>query len=269
MPNLSVLKYFLLHPKEIIVLGYQAMVREKNHVDYEKIIQDKYKIKRLPSVDLLDLIPGFHEEIDHYSFLPGTSTIIDIMLLKVLAKRYEKCCYLEIGSFRGESITNVADVANECNSLTLSPEEMKAFGYSDDSVKAHGIFSKGKSNIISYLHNSLTFDFGSLNKKFDLIFVDGDHDYSSVVKDTQNVFKLLKNDQSIIVWHDYGFDSYNVRHEVMAAILEGTPAQYHPNLYHVSNSMCAVYMKGKFPISLLREDVPNISFHVAVDARKL
>jgi predicted O-methyltransferase YrrM len=270
MLNLKVLNYFLSHPKEIISLGYQAMVRKRNFIDYEKLASEKYSKSQLPTIDLLDLIPGFNGVLDCYSFLSGTSTIVDILLLKALAQRYDQCCYLEIGSLRGESIAAVADVAYECNSLTLSPEEMKDFGFLETTIKSHGIFSKNKPNIKSYLHNSLTFDFASLNKKFDLIFVDGDHAYDNVVQDTRNVFKLLKNDKSVIVWHDYGFDPENVRHEVLAAILAGVPEQYHQHLYHVSNSMCAVFIKGEFPATISKEALfPNKSFRVEVEARKL
>src|ERR1700679_3264507 len=136
MANLKVLTYFLSHPKEIISLGYQAMVRKRDLIDYEKMVVEKYGIPKLPVIDLLDLIPDFHETVDAYSFLPGTSTIVDILLLKILAKRYDNCCYLEIGSYRGESIASVAEVAGECNSLTLSPAEMRAFGFPEKHISA-------------------------------------------------------------------------------------------------------------------------------------
>ena len=196
--------------------------------------------------------------------------ITDILLLKALARRFDRCSYLEIGSFRGESISNVADVAADCTSVTLSEAEMKAFNLPEGFIKAHGIFSNSKPNITTHLHNSLTFDFSSLNKKFDLIFVDGDHEYKSVVQDTKNVFKLLKNNDSIIVWHDYGLHPEDVRHEVLAAILEGTPKEYHDNLYHVSNTMCAIFIRGKFATTFTKfPTYPNKVFSVNVDAKKM
>ncbi len=270
MSKIKVLKEFMSNPKEVITLGYQAIAKKKNEINFEKRVHEKYKMAQLPTIDLLDLVPGLHDTISSYSFLTGTSMVTDILLLKSLAKKFDGCSYLEIGSFRGESIANVADVAKECISVTLSEQEMRELNMPDGFIKAHGIFSKGKSNIISHLHNSLTFDFGSLNKKFDLIFVDGDHAHDSVVKDTQNVFKLLKNDDSIIVWHDYGFDPETVRHEVMSAILEGTPKEYHGHLYHVSNTMCAIFIRGKFATSFTKfPTYPNKAFRVTVEAKKL
>jgi hypothetical protein len=82
-----------------------------------------------------------------------------------------------------------------------------------------------------------------LDKKFDLIFVDGDHSYQGVLNDTKKVFSLLKDENSVIVWHDYGYNPEKPRHSVLLAILEGIPSQEHQHLYHVSNTMCAIYSK--------------------------
>ena len=138
-------------------------------------------------------------------------------------------------------------------------------------ITSHAVYSKGKQNVTTWHENSQTFDYGKLNgKKFDLIFVDGDHTYNGVVIDTKNVFSLLKNEESIIVWHDYGFSTEEVRHEVLAAILEGTPVQYRKNLYHISNTMCAIFTRGKYPTSELKPlAIPNKGFRVEVEAYKI
>ena len=83
-----------------------------------------------------------------------------------------------------------------------------------------------------------------LDKKFDLIFVDGEHGFKAVKIDTRNVFALRKDANSNIVWHDYGYDTEDVRFEVLAAILSGIPKKEHSKLYHVSNTMCAVYLEN-------------------------
>ena len=129
--RLKVLKSLITNPKEIITLGYQSMVRKQHHINYEKNILGKYAISQLPTIDLLDMFPDFHEKTDHYSFLTDTSLITDILLLKSLAKKFKDCSYLEIGSLRGESLACVADVAKDCTSITLSDEEMKAFNFDE------------------------------------------------------------------------------------------------------------------------------------------
>ncbi|NQY66747.1 MAG: class I SAM-dependent methyltransferase, partial [Flavobacteriales bacterium] len=86
-----------------------------------------------------------------------------------------------------------------------------------------------------------TLDFSSLNQKFDLIFVDGSHHYEDVKKDTMNVFNLLKDENSIIIWHDYLNTSSSVRWEVFRGILDGTPQDKRGKLSHISNTLFAMY----------------------------
>lgn len=193
------------------------------------------------------MFPDFNVEIDNYSFLDGTSLITDLALLKLLSKGKPNCAYLEIGSWRGESITNVASVTNDVTSLTLSEKEMKEMNFPNNFIKNSGFFYKPDHNIKQFLHNSQTFDFSSLQKKYDVIFIDGDHSNQGVLNDTINVYKhLLKDENSIIVWHDYSYNTENVRYSVMKAILDGIPVSEHGNLFHVSNTMCAIYTKQKF-----------------------
>ena len=94
--------------------------------------------------------------------------------------------------------------------------------------------------------NSFKFEFSTLNKKFDLIFVDGDHSYNAVKSDTANVFKLLRNENSVIVWHDYGYNPEKPRYSTIAGILDGLPEEARNYVYHVSNTMCAIYTKKSF-----------------------
>ena len=107
------------------------------------------------------------------------------------------------------------------------------------------MFSKGLPNVIHLEANSLEFDFAGLDQKYDLIFIDGDHHFESIKQDTENIFKHLMHDKSIVVWHDYAWQPGNVRFETLAAILAGVPAAKHPKLYAVRNSLCAIYHPGE------------------------
>ena len=146
----------------------------------------------LPTVDVLELVPDFNLEVSNYTFLDGTSMVSDLALLKGLSKKIKNCDYFEIGSWRGESILNVAEYAASCTSLSLSKEEMKQMKLVNGFMEMDGYFIKDLPNLTMIRHNSQTFDFKKLNKKFDLIFVDGDHTFDAVVNDTKNVFPLLK-----------------------------------------------------------------------------
>lgn len=114
----------------------------------------------------------------------------------------------------------------------------------------------------------MTYDFKSLHKKFDLIFIDGDHRYEYVKNDTQKVFEHLMHEQTIVVWHDYAYNPEKFRPEVLAGILDGIPVEFRKNLYHVSNTMCAIFIKKQFPTSILQSPVtPNKTFSLKIESR--
>ena len=210
----------------------------------KKMVVEKYKLTNgLKTIDIFQLLPHFDEVVEPFSSLDGGSTPIDLALLKSLAKGKIDCMYFEIGTWRGESAANVASVAKHCVTLNLPDKEMLEMGLDKAYVESHRFFSKDIKNITHLQANSKTFDFSSLNQKFDLIFIDGDHHYESVKADTHHAFGLLKDENSIIVWHDYGNNPTDIRWDVLRGILEGTPIKEHANLYRVSNSLCAIYTK--------------------------
>jgi predicted O-methyltransferase YrrM len=219
-----------------------------NHVLDEDVYWRKQVVKKfgfengLPVIDLEELFPGFEETVAPYAFLDGGCLPSDLALLRALARKYKLESYLEIGTWRGESVANVAPLVKEAVSLNLPDSEMRAMGMSEDYINLHRYFSKELPKVTHLQANSLTFDFSSLQKQFDLIFVDGDHHYEMVFSDSAKVFKVLKPDAGIIVWHDYARNPEQVRWSVLAGMLGGLPAEMHKHLYHVSNTMCAVYL---------------------------
>jgi predicted O-methyltransferase YrrM len=225
--------------------------------------------KGFPVADLLDVIPGLNESIRDYTYLDGTSRVTDIILLKSLAKSFNRCDYLEIGSFRGESLANISEAVSEAVSISLPDEEIIAMG-DEDHVKLQRFFSKDLKNVKHIYHNSLTYDYSQLNKKFDLIFIDGDHSYRAIKKDTENAFKLLKDENSIIVWHDYGY-SYNKENwTTISAIIEGAPADKREKIFHVSNTICAIFTNRPLVSGYVKlSDLPNKTFSMQVSASRI
>jgi predicted O-methyltransferase YrrM len=267
MNKKSGLKVLFQNPLAVVMEGIRARQQEY----FRKKTISIYNIEQLKTIDLLDLFPNLNESIETYSFLAGTSLVSDLILLKSLARSFDNCAYLEIGSWRGESLVNICDVTKDCTSLTLSKAEMKALNLSEEFINVHGYFSDSIETITKIEHNSRTYDFNQLNKTFDLIFVDGDHSYEGVLSDSQKIFPLRKNERSIIVWHDYGFDPENVRYSTLKAILDGIPKNKHKNLYHISNTMCAVYIENiNIPTTQTRfPSYPNKRFSLKVIAEKL
>src|SRR3984957_12459918 len=109
----------------------KALMHFTETVRKQEYLQSKGYKNGIPTVDILDIAPNLDETISDFTFLDGTSRVIDIVVLKALARRFPNCEYLEIGSWRGESLVNVASVAKHCTSLSLSKEEMRAMGFDE------------------------------------------------------------------------------------------------------------------------------------------
>lgn len=244
-------------------------VLDDTAVNKQEVIKKHGLRKGLPVIDIAELLPGLNGTIDHYSFLDGTSTPLDLLLLKLLAKRFKECSYLEIGTWRGESVANVASSAKSCVTINLPDKMMRKKGLPEKYIELHRFFSKNIPTIRHIQADSKTFDFNSLNEKYDLIFIDGDHHYESVVSDTRNAFRLLKDEGSVIVWHDYGNTPEDIRWDVLKGILDGTPEGKRGNLFRVSNTLCAIYTTEK----IKSEDgdypqAPNKHFKINIEVVK-
>ena len=247
-----------------------------NNILSDDSVWNNYLIKNhkinngFPVIDINQLFPNFSETLNCFSFLGGGSLPTDIALLKSLANKFKDCNYFEIGTWRGESVINVSESAKECYTLNLSKSEIISLGLSKKYADLHGFFSKGKENIIHLEGNSLTYDFESLNKKFDLIFIDGGHDYKHVKNDTEKVFEHLLHDQSIVVWHDYAYTPEILRPEVISGILDGTPDKFKESLYYISNTMCAIFIREDFKTSDFQNlATPSKSFEISIKTRNI
>lgn len=233
-----------------------------NHVltdedSWQGYVEKKYHLSGgLPVVDMDQLIASRSVELGPMTLLDGGSLPSDMMLLAGLAEQIENCAYFEIGTWRGESVAAVSPRAATCHTLCLSDKEMRQLGMHPRTIEAHGIFSKKLENVTMLRGDSRTFDFAKLGRKFDLIFIDGDHHYDFVKSDTEKLFTNLVHDNSIVIWHDYGFHPDKIRYEVMAAILDGIGPERANLVYHVAHTKCAIYI-GK-PMSAVPADFPFI-----------
>ena len=261
----KLLKAILLILKQPSLLN---IILEDKNVNKKEVVKKYNFEKGLKTVDITTLLPNFDVTIEPYAALDGGSTPIDLGLLKGLAASFPNCDYFEIGTWRGESVSNVASVAKNCVTLSLPDNTLLEMGMDKAYVALLRQYSKNLKNVTHIQGNSQTFDYKSLNQKFDLIFVDGDHHYESVKNDTKNVFSLLKDENSIIVWHDYGHNPGDVRWEVFRGILDGTPSDKIKHLYSVSNSLCAIYSKNvKTAEYVSYTEVPKKHFAINVKVK--
>ena len=232
-------------------------------------VRRKYGLRGgLPQLDLLDLLPTFDERVTPYAFLEVGSTTIDLARLRALARRYDHCRYFEIGSWRGESVANVATVAKECISLSLSDEEMRQAGWGEPYVATAKFFSRHLPNVVHIGHDSRTFDYTPYLGTCDLVFIDGDHSYDGVRSDTEHAFRLLRDERSVIVWHDYMRTSEeDVLWGVVAGLLTA-PRRTPPAIYHVSNTLCAGIQGGFRTATAVVPAIPDKEFEVRIAARR-
>lgn len=226
---------------------------------WKKYVMDKYNIPVGLPVITLEQVTGKNEfDLGPLTFLDGSTLPTDLALLTGLAAQIQNCFYFEIGTWRGESVANVAGIAEQCYTLSLSEEEMIKRGTDERLITMHGMFSENLPNVTQLLSDSRNFDFSSLDRKFDLIFIDGDHHYDFVLNDTRKVFKHLAHEKTIVVWHDYGYHPEEIRFEVLAAILDGTDKKLHPGIYHVTHTKCAVLLnqkvKSEYPVFPVRPE---------------
>lgn len=212
--------------------------------DYWRIYLEKKQkpYKPLDEYTLSSLFKDFNISVSPVTFLDGGSMVTDLALLKSLAGKINNCTYFEIGTWRGESVANVSPVCLECYTMDLPDDEKRRTGMDEEYISQHAVLSKHLKNVIHLKNNSLEFDFSSLNQKFDLIFIDGDHHYDAILNDTKKVFEHLVHEKTIVVWHDYAFYPGKIRNETFAAILDGIDYSKHSKLFYIANTMCAVYL---------------------------
>lgn len=207
----------------------------------KKVEAEFSEIKQLPVIELFDVISRDFNTVSPYSFLSGGSMPTDLLLLKGLAGKFDKCRYFEIGTWRGESVANVSAVAETCVTVDLPESEKRKLGLGDDYIQEYARYSAKIPNIEHLQINTKVLDF-TAQGKFDLVFIDGDHHYEAIVHDTTKVLQNLLHEKSIIVWHDYAFHPEQIRYETLKAILDSVPKQFHSRLYFVKNTLCAVYL---------------------------
>lgn len=244
------------------------LILKSNEAAKNKFQQKYPNIVALPQIEVKDLSGELMQEAIESFMMDGSSLITDLHLLMTLAGRTACNSYLEIGTWRGESVYNVAKLVPDCLTINLPKEEMRLLGFHEQYICQHGVLSVKNKNISHLETNSRTFDFGSLQKKFDLIFIDGDHSYDMVRSDTEKVFKDLIKENSVVVWHDYAYHPQKIRYEVFQAILDGVGKENHRHLYHVKNTMCAVLWRDEIKTSVYDAfEIPEKIYEISLSEK--
>ena len=197
------------------------------------------------AIDLGRFFENEKIEMNKLTYMSGGSGVLDYAFLRALVIKFNLKNYLEIGTYIGESINNVADLCERCHSVTLLPGEKYSM---KNWCKTHNIpdYSERLAtlpNIIHHNGDSKEFDFSSTKDEIDIYFIDGDHSYSGVKADTENIFRNRKPD-SFVVWHDFKTGTWG-NPDVILAVKDALKEEF-KNIFITSNNMCGIYIPEKF-----------------------
>lgn len=187
--------------------------------------------------------------IKDITLMAGGSGILDYAFLKAIMLKFGFKTYLEVGTWMGESIAAIAEVAEECYSVSLpddNPGMIDYFGRVNHKANFSRYFSYKKANIIHYCEDSKTFNFSSIPRKVDLVFIDGDHSYEGIRSDTENIFKIIDTKSTMVVWHDFKDLRNNYIADTVHAIKESLPQGIFNKVFSIDNNMCGVFIPDQF-----------------------
>jgi predicted O-methyltransferase YrrM len=160
----------------------------------------KYR-KYLPECEASDIVPNFSGTEVCFSQAPignWSTPLIDVFVVIKAALGFQSQRILELGSYRGDTARLLAE--NTADNVAICAVDIS---------EQHGDSYRGKdvARKITRKVGRITTDLFAENEKYDLIFVDADHDFTSVMNDTEVAFKVLA-EHGVILWHDYRQDSY-------------------------------------------------------------
>ncbi|WP_313892569.1 class I SAM-dependent methyltransferase [Psychrobacillus sp.] len=277
------------HDIEVIITSTYAneivnQLQELNFFDFStysiqlqksNLINSKFVNHSLPIISIGKLLQdiGRDVSINDLTFLSGGSSVMDYFFLKAVMQRCNFRTYLEIGTWTGESIAAVAEIADKCYSISL-PDDNEAlfttFKSYCNKANFSRYFSNNKDNIVHFYGDSLEFDYSQIKDEINLVFIDGDHSYDAIKQDTKNIFELVGYENSIIVWHDFKTIRNQVIQTTYEAIRAVLPQEYVKNLFVVHSSICGVYIPEKLQSKFtLESDSESLySFEVSVKPKQ-
>jgi SAM-dependent methyltransferase len=229
---LKIFKRVFFHPRCLKVLGNTEIL-------YHDYFIEKYGMEKGPPLaGIFDIVDEVDEEIKPFLSNFVGSDLVTIALLKAIARQYDNCKFLEIGTYQGTTTQNMDEVVK--SGVTVDMRE-DAFNFMKPDCKIHRV-----------IQDSTEGSWWSMLDKFDLIYVDASHHYEDVKSDTENVFKVLA-DGGTIVFDDAVDRSFGYsvpawfRWDVISAVYDGCPEDKRDNLYLVSNMCNIIYTEREIP----------------------
>lgn len=215
---------------------------------------------------------NLNEDISFKTDVPlieiGGLTLLENSILVVLIKLIKANYIFEFGTYFGSTTKLLAENSNNNSkiySLDFNPDNCH-LKITEDDIKKKRYLKNGKINdeYLTFLYkkrgpfkinaqkkirkkiklintDSKDLDLKKFNlyNKFDLIFIDGGHDYFTIKSDTEKSL-LMKKKSSLIVWHDYN----SKIHTSVTKYLDLFSTK--KKLYHIKNTMLVFAAFGKY-----------------------
>ncbi len=229
-----------VHVRENILTELDNL--KKSKIDYVK--KQKYEevaILRDKEKKLEKKLDKFDNEYLDFSHIPGWLSKEEGIALNRYSK--DKNC-LEIGSYKGRSSSYIASSAN----TLVCIDSFKADGSGQEQQIAYTTLNeflentKKFNNIAPFIGESYKVHHQFKEEQFDLIFIDGMHDYESVMRDINDYWPKLKNG-GIMCLHDYQkdwpgvikavdkkFGKPNSVHDTVAVVFKGEKTEENKDL---------------------------------------
>jgi len=215
------------------------------------------QINHIRPYQVLRIADRFSEEVRFFMPQPqgrgSTSTLESILLIKLM--RIVDADYVfEFGTYKGLTtrllLENLPDKSNifdeRIYTLDLPSLDGIEFQGNDMRVAEEAIGferkylkSKNKHLVSQLLQDCLTLDEQKYKGKFQLIFIDGNHEVSYAKSDTEKAFVMLSSAPSCLVWHDYGHPEF----PELTNYIDGLAKT--KTIYHIENTMLAFHLTGK------------------------
>ena len=160
----------------------------------------KYR-RYLPESDPQEVIPNFAQSEIRITQCPigaWSTPLADVFVLLKAVVGFQSKRVLELGSYRGDTARLLAENTGPDTSICAV-----------DINEQHGASYRGLdiANKIRRRTGRIGPGLFEEGETFDLIFVDADHDFSSVTEHSKLAFRLLAS-QGVVLWHDYTLESY-------------------------------------------------------------
>jgi predicted O-methyltransferase YrrM len=208
---------------------------------------------RWRACDVTDLLPAEGERRITIEHSPGDgifTPIDELAYMALITRNLAPSAIFEIGTYRGRTALNFAlNSPEDCKVYTL---DLPVEGRDSAATRCHapdawiikhsdtGLYYRGKDcaeKIQQLWGDSRKFDFSPYFGAIDLVFVDGAHDFETVLSDTKNALKLLRPG-GVVLWHDFGlYGDYNDVTRAVMSLVSGN------DVFQIGNTQLAYYRK--------------------------